>query len=548
MIYPSLSEFFGSPSDIDSNGKIIILIFDIQDGLGGTQYVSGFFYALNQYLNEDLHHTQRYSNEAEILFIDGKEGLSLLTGGDFETIAHELQHMIHFGNDDEEHLWLDEGASMFAEYLIGEDPFSSGTYKSGFQANPDVSLTYWDYDDSQGLVMENYGAAFAFYLYLAEHYGGSSFIQNIIQRTTHGIDSIEDSLSALGYSTNFREVFRNWTIANFLDDTSFANGSYGYYNTSLTMSVEYSYSNSALSRTKNAVPYWGTDYLVFNVPFGSPFNLEFQGADNAGFIVTAILSNTSSIPHIIPIQIAPDGFGNFSAQDIGLSAEKITLVISSYPRGSTPDHNDSIPAPSQSYWYIVNPLGVTISIGNLTLSENGNPLVIWNVTVNDNSNFYWNESDSATYEILNNTGATTNIFGNLTFNIEGNYWESSNIDISGLPDGEYNIKYYFCNDTSSGTGYSASFIISSETTTPSSTLPSTSTNNLIPGFFLLVAIISLSYLVRNREKMSKELLFLENKNTLMDYTWNIRKGIAENMQGLVWGIPYDFIFEMKSYR
>lgn len=500
MIYPKLTEFFGSPPDIDSNGKIVILIFDIQDGFSGSQYVSGFFYALNQYLNEDLDPIQRYSNEAEILFIDGKEGLNLLTGGDFETIAHELQHMIHFGNDEEEHLWLDEGASMFAEYLIGEDPFSSGTYKSGFQSNPDVSLTYWDYNDAQGLVMENYGAAFAFYLYLAEHYGGSPFIQNIVQRTTQGIESIEESLTAFGYSTNFREVFRNWTIANFLDDTSFANGSYGYDNTSITMSVEHSYSNSALAHTENAVPYWGTDYLVFNVPSGSPFNFEFHGTDDAGFVVTAILSNTSSIPYVIPIQITYNGFGNLSTQDLGLSAEKITLAISSYPIGSTPDHNDEEPAPSQSYWFMVNPLGVTISLGNLTFSNISSPLKIWNVTVKDNNNFYWKESDSATYELLNITGVTTTIFGNLTYNIEGNYWESSNIDISGLPDGEYNIKYYFCNDTSSGISYSETFIISTESSTPSSTLPSTSISNLIPGFFLLLAIISLSTLVRNREK------------------------------------------------
>jgi hypothetical protein len=263
------------------------------------------------------------------------------------------------------------------------------------------------------------------------------------------------------------------------------------------MSVEHSYSSSALARTENAVPYWGTDYLVFFVPSGSPFNLEFQGVDNAGYIVTAILSNSSSKPNVIPIQIAADGFGNFSAQDVGISAEKITLAISSYPIGSTPDHNDSIPAPSQSYWFMINPLGVTISPGNLTLSNVS--LKIWNVIVADNNNFSWSESISSTYEILNSTGTTTNILGNFSYNIEGNYWESADIDISSLPDGEYNIKYYFCNDTSSGISYSETFIISTETSTTSSTLPSTSTN-LIPGFFLLLAVISLSTLVKNRER------------------------------------------------
>jgi hypothetical protein len=501
VIFPKLTKFYGNPSDIDSNGKIIILIYDIIDGLGGSQYVSGFFYALNQFLNEDLSPAdplRGYSNEAEILFIDGNEGLSLLTAGDFETVAHELQHMIHFGNDDDEHLWLDEGASMFAEYLIGEDPFSSSTYKSPFQSNPDVSLTYWDYYNVQNLVMTNYGAAFAFFLYLAEHYGDSSFIQNIIKRSTNGIYSIEQALADFAYPPDFREVFRNWTIANFLDDTTFADGYYGYYNTSLEMSVEQTYSNSAISRTENSVPYWGTDYLTFTTPSESSFNLEFQGDEDAGFIVTAILSNISSTPLVIPISISPAGFGNFSIEDLGLSADEITLVISSYSKGSIPNHDDESPAPAQSYWFMVNPSGVFISLGNLTFSVTGNPLQLWNITVKDNNNIFWQEADCATYEIVNGSDVSMNIYGNLTYNSANHYWESAEIDISGLPEGEYRIKYHFVNETAYGIGFSETFIISSETSDPSSS--ATSSTLRISGFLFLIAILSLSVLIGNRYK------------------------------------------------
>ncbi|MFX0209240.1 MAG: hypothetical protein ACFFDT_24870, partial [Candidatus Hodarchaeota archaeon] len=268
-IYPKLYQFYGSPPDIDDNDRVIILVFDIIDGLGGGQYVAGFFYPLNQYLNEDLHSSQRYSNEAEILCIDGDEGLSHLVNGDFETLAHEFQHMIHFGHDDNENLWLDEGASMFAEYLIGQDPFSgTSSYKSRFSSNPDVSLTYWDYYDSESLVMANYGASYAFFLYLAEHYGGSNIIQNIVTRPENGVLSVLQALKNEGVLVKFKEVFRNWTIANFLDDTSFANGTYGYYNTSISMSVEDSYFASTLPRTENSVPYWGTDYIRFTSRMG----------------------------------------------------------------------------------------------------------------------------------------------------------------------------------------------------------------------------------------------------------------------------------------
>ncbi|MHA2203930.1 MAG: hypothetical protein ACW991_09590, partial [Candidatus Hodarchaeales archaeon] len=333
VIYPALYQFYGSPPDLDDNDRVIILVFDIIDGLGGGQYVAGFFYPLNQYLNEDLHSSQRYSNEAEILCIDGDEGLSLLTAGNFETLAHEFQHMIHFGHDDDEDIWLDEGASMFAEYLIGRDPFSGiSSYKSRFSSHPDVSLTYWDYYDSESLVMANYGAAYAFFLYLVEHYGGSTIIQNIVARSEDGVRSVERALENEGYLVEFKEVFRNWTIANFLDDTSFANGTYGYYNTSISMSVEDSYFASTLPRTENSVPYWGTDYLRFTSRMAQPFILEFQGDLTSNFMVTAIMTNNTTPPYetaVIPVEISTENFGNFSIESHDISADEIVITIGS---------------------------------------------------------------------------------------------------------------------------------------------------------------------------------------------------------------------------
>ncbi|MFX0084733.1 MAG: hypothetical protein ACFFAU_03590 [Candidatus Hodarchaeota archaeon] len=502
VIYPILTKFYGSSPDIDLNGKIIILIYDIKDGGSGSQYISGFFYALNQIFNADLHpqNPQKgYSNEAEILFIDGVEGISYLNAGDFETVAHELQHMIHYANDDDEHLWLDEGASMFAEYLIGEDPFSSSTYKDPFQSNPSASLTYWNYHTYDESLI-NYGSSYAFFLYLAEHYGGSSFIQSLVKRLTNGINSIEQTLADFSYPADFREVFRNWTIANYLDDTSFASGFYGYYNASLSMFVEEYYSNSAIPRTENSVPYWGTDYLTFSILPESDFNLQFQGDIDAGFIVTAILSNTSSTPLVISVPISTTGFGNFSIEDLRLSADEITLVISSYTEGSTPNYNNEDPAPAQSYWFMINPSGVIISLGNLTFAGIGNPLQIWNVTVRDNTNFFWQEADCATYEIINSSDVSMNIFGNFTYNSANQYWESSEIDISSLPDGEYRIMYRFSNNTASGIGFSEIFIISNDSSNMSSSAPTTRSILQIPGFVILLAVLSLSILIGNKHK------------------------------------------------
>ncbi|MHA1226271.1 MAG: hypothetical protein ACTSPV_05960 [Candidatus Hodarchaeales archaeon] len=488
LIYPTLTEFFGNPVDLDSNGKVIILLFDIIDGYSGGQYVAGFFYPLNQYLNSELLPNQRYSNEGEIIHIDQLG----VVNNDYEVIAHEFQHLIHFGNDDDEDLWLDEGASMFSEYLIDRDPFTTTTtYKNYFQSNPDVSLTYWDYDNTQNLVMANYAAAYAFYRYIAEKYGGATTIQNIVKSTTNGVDSVEQGLDAIGYEVSFEEVFRNWTIANLLNDMSIYNGTYGYKNISLSMSIEHTYSTSPLPRTDNSVPYWGTDYLRFDYPIELPFNFQLQSESSAGFLVTAIFENTTTAPQntvVIPINISTDGYGNFSREEYNISADEVTIVVSSYTQEGIPDYSNENPAPAQAYWYMVNPMGITILTGNITL-YNG-LLTIFNVTVFDSNNHYLQEADGSTFDIISvETGLSTGITGNLTYNTELNYWEVIDIDVSSLSAGSYKIKYHFFNETSSGIAYSEVFTISENAS--SSTTITTTTNIDISFANIFVLIFSL---------------------------------------------------------
>lgn len=498
-IYPTLTEFFGYPSDIDSNGKIIILLFDIIDDFGGGQYVAGFFDPLHQYPNT----TYSDSEQAEILHIDGTDGFSNLDFGYFEVIAHEFQHLIHYKNDNDETVWLEEGASMFSEYLIERDPFSTGSYKSRFTSNPDVSLTYWDYYDSKSLVLANYGAAFAFFLYLAEKYGGSSIIQDIVSRSVNGISSVEQALVNQGYLGEFEEVFRNWTIANFLDNTSIGSGAYGYYNTTISMPIEHTYTFSPLPRTENSVPYWGTDYLEFDYPSEIPFSLEFGRIDSSGFLATAILTNTTTLPldiEVISIPISATGFGNFSTEDLGVSADNIVIVVNAYTKSGTPNYDDENPAPSQTYWYMVNPQGLIVTPGNFSITSNGKLLLdLWNITVVDNNGFVWSEAqaDGAIYDILTDSGEPSGVTGDLTFSTENQYWEATSIDISELLDGNYRIKFYFFNSSSSGFVYSEIFSISRESTTDSST---TSKKSPISGFLVILSILTLTILISKRKK------------------------------------------------
>jgi hypothetical protein len=121
VIYPRITEVFGVPSDIDGNGKIIILFLDILDGMqaGSDSFLAGYFDPNDMNL-------QNYSNKMELLYIDIAEGKP---GSDSfnATIAHEFQHLLRYsaylqGNHLYPESWLNEGLSMAAEHIYLGEP------------------------------------------------------------------------------------------------------------------------------------------------------------------------------------------------------------------------------------------------------------------------------------------------------------------------------------------------------------------------------------------------------------------------------------------
>ena len=124
---------FGSPTDIDGNGRVIVLLSPIINSLTDrtscqTQgYIAGFFDAVDL-----LPNTYQNSNGAEIFYalvpdptaqfscVHNIETVGQITPA---TFIHEFQHMISFGQHaimrggNEEDAWLNEGMSHIAEEL-----------------------------------------------------------------------------------------------------------------------------------------------------------------------------------------------------------------------------------------------------------------------------------------------------------------------------------------------------------------------------------------------------------------------------------------------
>jgi large repetitive protein len=169
-IYPAVTNAFGKESDVDGDGKINILCFDIKDGYregedGG--YVGGYF---NQ---NDLHMTAT-SNGAEVLYIDtnpalGKNKDELEKA--FSTIAHELQHLINHNQNviiegkKPMDVWLDEALAMAAEQIYTGKMLANRIqyYNLSYSIATGHSLLYWDYD---GDVLSNYALSYLFGQYV----------------------------------------------------------------------------------------------------------------------------------------------------------------------------------------------------------------------------------------------------------------------------------------------------------------------------------------------------------------------------------------------
>jgi hypothetical protein len=212
-ILPTLTHYFGDPPV----GDFTILILDIQDDydptINGSTYVSGYFDSQNE-SGSPLN-----SNNRHMIYMDlnpGQPG----SGTFYGTLAHEFQHFIHFGKDPQEDTWVIEGLSGLARFVCGYGHPSS--HVNAFADAPGTSLTFWE--DT----LANYGATYLFMLYLEDHYGGATTIKNVVANTGHGIAGINGALRQSGYVVTVNDIFKNWVIANYLNNPSLAGGMYGY--------------------------------------------------------------------------------------------------------------------------------------------------------------------------------------------------------------------------------------------------------------------------------------------------------------------------------
>jgi large repetitive protein len=230
-IYQTITNNFAPVSDVDQDGKINILCYDIQDGFNGSGgYVAGYFWGGDLY-NID------HSNQSEIFYIDTYPAMGTGSSKDvtaaYETLTHEFQHMVNFnqnvfieGSEEAMDPWLNEGLSMAAEQIYSGNVLSDriNYYNSTNSTANGHSLLYWDYD---GDTLANYSLSYLFSQYVKlQANKGNSIFKEILLDSNNDYKAVEDIVQKyINPTMTFGKFMTNFRAALFLKQDT---GLYGF--------------------------------------------------------------------------------------------------------------------------------------------------------------------------------------------------------------------------------------------------------------------------------------------------------------------------------
>jgi len=269
-IYPMDQEFFGKEwiPGVDNDAHLYILF---AKGLGSD--IAGYCSSTDTVLPE----AHEYSNAHEMIYLSA-DNLTLDDDYTLSVLAHEFQHLIHGYHDANEETWLNEGFSELAVLLNGYDP---GGFDYLFAMDPDIQLNEWP---NNGDTSAHYGSGFLFTTYLLDRFGEDT-TKAVVASQANGLDSIDEVFTDEGLmDTNSGQpmtadqLFMDWVVANYLNDSSILDGRYAYHNyrhlPSFGDTEELDDCQSGLQH--RSVSQYGTDYIRLNC-FDN-YTLTFSGS------------------------------------------------------------------------------------------------------------------------------------------------------------------------------------------------------------------------------------------------------------------------------
>lgn len=187
-------------------------------GLGA---LGGYFSSVDEYPVG----ANGYSNTGQILYLN----LSAQAPGTATydaTVAHEFQHLIHWWARPQDPSWANEGLSELAQRLNG---LPTAQVERAYLNAPQTPLIGgWSGARHSGDSAAHDGAAYAFMDYFYQRYGGDAALRAYMSSDKPATQAFDQALARRGSKDRFDDVFRQFLLANLLNDPRIAGGAYAY--------------------------------------------------------------------------------------------------------------------------------------------------------------------------------------------------------------------------------------------------------------------------------------------------------------------------------
>ena len=267
LTYKTDTTWFGSPTDINKDGRITILYTPEVNKFtpkGSSSYIGGFFWGGDLFTQQDYASVNPpiscpQTNEQEIFYLlaadptgefSDARSTALVRQATRGTIAHEFQHMINQGRrqfdpavTDFEVDWLNEGLSHFAEEAVGRAARGFGDFQSlssaDVKANADDYNAYFQQNlarfstwlarpDTSSPISSRAdrdlaprGAAWALLRYTADQFApgnARAFFRQLVGGPKTGVTNLVQHAGV-----SFDQIIGGWLIANYADNLGIPN-------------------------------------------------------------------------------------------------------------------------------------------------------------------------------------------------------------------------------------------------------------------------------------------------------------------------------------
>jgi hypothetical protein len=264
LIYKTDTLWFGSPTDINKDGRVTILYTPEVNKFtpkGQNSYIGGFFWGGDLFTKQDYQManiTCPQTNEQEIFYLlaadptgafSDPKSTALVRQATRGTIAHEFQHMINQGirefnpnADAFEVDWLNEGLSHFAEEAVGRASRGFGDFQSlsfaDVRSNVDDYNAYFQQNlarfstwlarpdtsspisSQAGKDLAPRGAAWALLRYSADQFApgnARAFFRRLVAGPNTDVPNLVQHAGV-----PFDQIISGWLIANYTDNLGIA--------------------------------------------------------------------------------------------------------------------------------------------------------------------------------------------------------------------------------------------------------------------------------------------------------------------------------------